>query len=76
MARSYDSDIRRACEWFNNATESQKLKAVRALFEHAIESEWVGVWSEKDAADLAQEAGKPIESYLVPYFRTCGDPIA
>ena len=71
---SKEDKVLMAVEWFNSATPVQKEKAVRALFEHAILSEWIGVWSVEDCKELAGESGGSVD-YTIPYFTTCGEPI-
>lgn len=71
-----EEKVKAAVEWFMNATIEQQNEAVEALFDHAILSEWIGVVDPEDREELAEESGKPIEYYSIPYFRTCGEPIA
>lgn len=65
----------RAVKWFMALDSQQQEIAVRALFDHAIESEWIDLWDEDDIEELAKESGRPIEEYRAPYYTTCGEPI-
>lgn len=67
--------VKQAIDWFRNTSKENQLKAAEALFEHAISSEWINVWNEEDQRELAEEEGRDIEYYKVPYFTTCGEPI-
>jgi hypothetical protein len=67
--------VKQAMDWFSNATKENQLKAAEALFDHAISSEWIGVWNERDQKELSEEEGRNIEYFKVPYFTTCGTPI-
>jgi hypothetical protein len=63
-------------EWFCNATPDQQKQAVAELFEHAILSEWIDIRDDESQQWLADETGEPIENFGIPFFTTCGDPIA
>ena len=73
---THDEKVQLAVEWFMEATPGQQKKAIEELFDHAIKTEWVNVWSPEDRQELAEEEGKSIEEYAIPYFRTCGEPIS
>lgn len=73
---NHDEELALAVEWFKSISQERQIKAVEALLDHAIRSDWVGVWSIENRSELSQESGKPIECYTAPYFRTCGEPIA
>lgn len=73
---SHDEKVKLAIEWFKGATPEQQENAMRELIDHAIRSEWVNVWSPEDQQELAEESGRPIDEYKIPYFTTCGEPIS
>ena len=62
-------------EWFKGLNEDQKVKVAQHLFENALTSEWVDIRDEESAKWLAEESGESVESYLAPYFSTCGDSL-
>lgn len=67
--------IEKMMTWFNGLNEDQKSQVARHLFEHAVSTEWISIFCEDDAKDLAEETGDPIEKYLAPYFTSCGEPL-
>lgn len=75
MRRDDTEAIERAMNWFRGATPESQYKALRALFEHAIGSDWVAVRDAEEALELAMEAGDSPVRYWTPYFTTCGEPI-
>lgn len=68
--------IEKCLEWYQTATEEEKLVAIKNLFEIAIISDFVSILDRKDAEMCAEESGKPIEEYLAPYFSGSGNSIA
>lgn len=67
--------VERALRWFKTLDDVAKTDAARGLFEHAIQSEWINVWCDEDAYELAEEERKPVSYYRAPYYTTCGEPL-
>lgn len=64
-----------ALQWYDTLTPNQQRKVFQQLLEHALETEWIGIWNPEDRIELAEETGQPIETYAAPYFKTCGVPL-
>lgn len=73
---SHNEKLKLAMAWFEGATPEEQKRAVEQLFDHAISTDWVNVWDLDDREELAEEEGRPVEDYAVPYFTTCGEPIS
>jgi hypothetical protein len=67
--------VQYSVEWFMSLPLDRQERVVRRLFEHAIDSEWISVWSPENQIELAEEEGCSIEKFQAPYFNTCGEPI-
>ena len=69
----------RAVEWFMELEPPEQEIAVRHLFEHAIVSEWIGVWDDPiqmaEKAEAEGDGTDQLDRYMAPYFKTTGEPI-
>lgn len=75
---THEEKVDRAFNWFTTQGPTRQAKAVRELFDHAIRSEWVSVWSDEDAEEMNEERaeeGLPPGDYAAPYYTTCGEPV-
>lgn len=78
MRKDFTKDIDRAVEWFKSQgmTEitSTQEKALRELFDHCMQSEWVRMWSD-ESIELLIDEGADMEYVQAPYFTTSGEPL-
>ena len=67
--------IARSRKWFRSLPPEAQEAVFCELLDFAIVADYVHVWSDADARELAEEENKNIGYYRAPYFSSCGEPI-
>lgn len=70
-----DEKVEYSIKWFESLGPNRQRDALRELFDYAIQTDWINVWSKEDIEDAVAD-GEDEERYKAPYIRTCGEPLA
>jgi len=75
MREQLAKKINLANEWFAGLSDDKKQEVFQKLLEIAIEQDYINVWTIEDRNELSAETGQPLETFVAPYFTSCGEPI-